>query len=528
MPKASEAPRRHIRPGVYGFFFLVFALIVFLTHLPLVRLPYFWDEAGQFIPAALDLMRSGALIPHSATPNIHPPAVMAYLAAVWRVAGFSPESTRAAMLSLAALAVLAGFLLAIELGRDARGAPAFLAAGLLCASPLFFAQSLLAQLDAPAMLFTTLALLMFLQDRIRWSAAFCVVLVLVKETGAVVPLVFAIWLAVERRWRDAACYLAPAGVLAGWILVVARTTGYWAGNAEFVRYNLLNTLHPGRLAFTFVRRLYYLGFANLHWLGIIAVVYAWRRTRIFQGRSWKVAWTLVGAHVVLLTIAGGAELERYLLPVIPILYAAMAAGLSMYSRVPQLVCSLVLMAALIAANFVNPPYPFPYENNLAFADFLALQSEAADYLSTWHPDREVHSVWPLTAELSRPELGFVRREIPVHDLPDLSKGTLEAEDWSQVEILVAFSRTWDPRVSLNHWGPLERFWQRFRQYLPNATEAESRERVPFPVEAHFERRGQWLDIFVNPRKRDGRPQPSPGLRALNKSSLMVAAPNVLF
>ena len=48
-----------------------FALIftaLFLSHAPLLRLPYFWDEAGYFIPAARDLMLTGSLIPHS-TPS---------------------------------------------------------------------------------------------------------------------------------------------------------------------------------------------------------------------------------------------------------------------------------------------------------------------------------------------------------------------------------------------------------------------------------------------------------------------------
>ena len=45
------------------------------------------------------------------------------------------------------------------------------------------------------MLFTTLALLFFVQDHIRWSAAACIVLVLVKETGVALPLVLMAWLA---------------------------------------------------------------------------------------------------------------------------------------------------------------------------------------------------------------------------------------------------------------------------------------------------------------------------------------------
>ena len=39
---------------------LVFAAIfavIFLLHAPLLRLPYFWDEAGYYVPAAHDLLQ---------------------------------------------------------------------------------------------------------------------------------------------------------------------------------------------------------------------------------------------------------------------------------------------------------------------------------------------------------------------------------------------------------------------------------------------------------------------------------------
>ena len=47
---------------------LLFALFfagLMLLHAPLLRLPYFWDEAGYYIPAARDLFLTGALIPKS-------------------------------------------------------------------------------------------------------------------------------------------------------------------------------------------------------------------------------------------------------------------------------------------------------------------------------------------------------------------------------------------------------------------------------------------------------------------------------
>src|SRR5271170_5908614 len=101
-------------------------LLFFLAHFPYFGLPYFWDELGQFVPAALDIFHDDAWIPHSTVPNAHPPGVMAYLALVWRIFGYSIAATRSAMLALAVLAVICTFLLGRELERDRT--PAVLAA----------------------------------------------------------------------------------------------------------------------------------------------------------------------------------------------------------------------------------------------------------------------------------------------------------------------------------------------------------------------------------------------------------------
>ncbi len=491
--------RRAARPGSYAIFLLLFAALVFLSHAALMKLPYYWDEAGQFVPAALDVAHDGAWIPHSTLPNVHPPAVPIYLAEAWKLIGFQPASTRAAMLLVGSFALLAAFLLAIELLRNAAGMPAFLAVALLAASPLFFAQSMLAQLDAPAMLFTTLALLFFLQERMLPAVAVCTALVLVKETGIVVPLVFFLWLCRERRWHHAILFTAPAAALAVWLLVLKNSTGFWMGNPGFLRYNLLYPLHPVRVAVAFLRRIYYLGFASFHWIGTAAIVYAWRKRAVFANRAWHVAWWMVGAHVAMLSVLGGATLERYLLPVMPIVYTGMAAALSVFSRKARVAASLALLAGVAASNFINPPYPFAYENNLAFTDFVKLQADAADYLQHWYPGARVTTVWPMTMELARPELGFVQQKMAVEALPNLSGRLLGRLDWSGVEVLVVFSRNWDPPYSLMHIRPILEFWKRFYGYIPNASMAEIRALAPFPGEAHFERHGQWVDIYVNPR-----------------------------
>src|SRR4029077_2547117 len=127
--------------------FAVFFLAVLVLHLPLLRLPYFWDEAGYYVPAAHDLLLTGILVPHSTPSNAHPPLVMAYLAAWWKIAAYSPAVTRTAMLLLAAFSLLGVFRLAQRVANIEVALAATVCTALY---PVFFAQSSLAHLDLAA------------------------------------------------------------------------------------------------------------------------------------------------------------------------------------------------------------------------------------------------------------------------------------------------------------------------------------------------------------------------------------------
>src|SRR5277367_2571973 len=99
----KPVPRPPVRLRSYILAFGLIGLFLILAHGPILQLPFYWDEAGQFIPASLDLFRAGAWIPVSTAPNVHPPGVMAYLAVVWSLFGYSILVTRIAMLTIAAM-----------------------------------------------------------------------------------------------------------------------------------------------------------------------------------------------------------------------------------------------------------------------------------------------------------------------------------------------------------------------------------------------------------------------------------------
>src|SRR5712671_7063121 len=142
------------------FFAFIFAALM-LLHAPLLRLPYFWDEAGYYVPAARDLFLTGTLIPRSTPSNAHPPLVMAWLALAWRVFGYSTLVTRTAMLAVSAFSLLGLF----RLSRMAANLPvAWATTALVALYPVYFTQSSMAQLDLPAAGFTFWALAAHIED----------------------------------------------------------------------------------------------------------------------------------------------------------------------------------------------------------------------------------------------------------------------------------------------------------------------------------------------------------------------------
>jgi hypothetical protein len=71
----------------------LFFAAVYLSHLTLLRLPYFWDEAGYYIPAAWDFFRTGTLIPSEHRQQCgHPP--LPFDPAGWVVASVGLRAQR--------------------------------------------------------------------------------------------------------------------------------------------------------------------------------------------------------------------------------------------------------------------------------------------------------------------------------------------------------------------------------------------------------------------------------------------------
>jgi hypothetical protein len=447
---------------------------------------------GQFVPAALDVYNSGELVPRSTIPNVHPPGVMLWLAMVWRLSGYSIEASRLAMLAIALFGCWAVYRLSCDyLCPDPRATCITLV--LLCLSPLFFSQSIMVLLDMPARALTALVLWLFFGQRYAWSAAACMVLVMVKETGALLPAVLGIALLREHRLKQAMLFLLPGLPLLAWLLLLHSETGQWFGNASFAHYNLTYPLHPARLGMALLRRAYYL-FAGSGYL--IGSWILWRtRASACRSRPWSISIAFAGVHFAVMCLLGGAVLERYLLPILPLTLAAFANALCTLRPLWRNAAFAGMCACSALCIVVNPLYPFPLENNLSWTDYVEVQHDAATYLSTHlSPGATVVSAFPFAGGLRRPELGYTGSSFNIEELPDFSEASLKRSALHGVGALVIFSSTWDPLgvTAIPLWAE---FQSRFYDFHPDVPPFRIPQLLGLHSVARFQRHGQWIEVF---------------------------------
>lgn len=467
----------------------VFFVLVFVSHWTLLRLPYFWDESGYYIPAALDLFRTGALIPHSTVTNAHPLLPSILLAAWWRLSGFVISGTRTFICIIASAALLAVFRLARRLAGDLTATTVTL---LTAAYPIWFAQSTLAHADIFAAAFTLWALSFYLAPQITAHqpdsrtkpaterspgnilaiALLFSLAVLSKETAIVTPAALAVYeLVLLLRERTglhsssprlvlAAALSAPVLPLIGWYAYHFHQTGFVFGNPEFLRYNATANLDAYRFALCLWHRLLHLTMHMNMFVPVLCTA-ALALTSVLPNpvqnalpRTVRGAiCAILVANLIAFSVLGGALLTRYLLPMYPLVLLVCVVEWRRHLRLWWSVAGLSL-AAFAAAIWLNPPYAFAPEDNLTYRDMIVLHQQAISLIEHRFPDAEVLTAWPATAELEHPELGYTRLPIKTVGMPNFSLDQIRniATRPAAYDTALLFSTKWEPPPGKANFG----------------------------------------------------------------------------
>jgi 4-amino-4-deoxy-L-arabinose transferase-like glycosyltransferase len=450
--------------------FPVVFVAVYISHFTLLRLPYYWDEAGYYIPAAWDFFRTGSLIPTSTLTNAHPPLPSIYLALWWKASGFYPEVTREAVLIIASLGLLAVWRLVLRVHGS--HAVAFWTVVLTGLYPIWFAQSSLAHADIFAAAFTLWGLVCALPDRDRkpmQAALWFTAAVLSKETAIAIPLSLAVMSVIagfrstpparHRLWRESAWLASCVVPLAGWYAWHYAKTGFLFGNPEFLRYNAQATLDPLRILAAFMHRVLHLTAHMNMFVPVLLTIAAMmlqprtnaeghERPGISASVRWRILVLLL-VNAVLFSVLGGALLCRYLLPMYPLVL--LLAVTTFYRRVPYWHALAVLSAAaFVVGLFINPPYGFAPEDNLAYSHVIRLHVAGIAQLNARYPGATVLSAWPVTDELLHPELGYVKQPYDVFAIDDFSAPQIAraADEPGKYSAALVFSTKYDPALPI--------------------------------------------------------------------------------
>jgi hypothetical protein len=523
--------------------FLAFSLLLIAAHAPLLRLPYFWDEAGYYVPAARDVL-AGSLIPHSTPSNAHPPLVMMWLAFAWKVFGQSQLVTRCAMLLVAAFSLTGFFRLARAVSNvTVAAASTFLVA----IYPVFFAQSSLAQVDLPAAGLTFWALEAYVRQRGTRMASWFSLAALTKETAILVPLALLVWEIARvllrlrdlkneqprsaRRYTKAfdASVLAlvlPVLTLALWYAYHYARTGFVFGNPEFLRYNLQGNLSPLRIMLALLLRVWQtIGYLNLYLLTLacaVAMKFSAQtldpqlpktREPLLDDReptAYVVALrprieisiqfaflTTATVYLLAMSVLGGAVLARYMLPIVPLFILICVSTIWRRLNAWKAVLAIVALG-FVLASFVNPPYGFSPEDNLAYADYIRLHQRAEALIEARYPSAHVLTAWPASDELSRPYLGYVYKAMQVVRIDDFTTEQMlsAADARSRFDVALVFSTKYQaPHSLFDRWRTWQEWKTRYFGYHVDTT-PEAAASVLGGSLVYLEReKGQWVGVI---------------------------------
>ena len=449
-------------------------VIIFLLHAPLLRLPFFWDEAGFYVPAAYDLAHSHTLIAKTTLDTGHPPLSAAYLALWFTISGWKPAVARVAMLLLAAFALTNVFLLARRLAGTGVAVATTIATAVY---PIFFVQSSLTHADLMAAAFTLWGIRLYIEGRV-WPSqlAFCLA-VLSKETAVITPLAFALWELLPHRdgsgrsrFQRAAIALVPVLPLLGWLAYHHHVTGRFFGNADFYQYNVTQALNPLRFLLALVQRIWHL-FGTMNMLALTAatavamffppVIDSWRsgeRAAHCHPGAASVRADHAGASARVFAAWRRAAHSLFIAGYPLVIMIGMS---TLHRRISRWEWPAALMVIVFVLGlFFDPPYRFAPEDNLTYKDFVDLHFKAAKFLEQHEQNSTILTAWPATDELTRPYLGYVKQPFPLVQVQDFTvEEMIKARQMrSKYQVAYLFSTKVDvpPWIHSERWEKLNR------------------------------------------------------------------------
>jgi len=172
-------------------------------------------------------------------------------------------------------------------------------------------------------------------------------------------------------------------------------------------------------------------------------------------------------------------------------------------------------AAFFVGLFVNPPYRFAPEDNLSYARVIRLHQAGIRQLERLYPGATVLSAWPVTDELTRPELGYLGQPFEVYRLEDFTSAQIAraAQEPENFSAALVFSTKADPSSPLFTLGQAskamdERYFGLHHDLKSEEIALELHGTLIWKQEDH----GQWIALIRFNRQLEARAEDGNDLR----------------
>jgi hypothetical protein len=207
---------------------------------------------------------------------------------------------------------------------------------------------------------------------------------------------------------------------------------------------------------------------------------------------------VIVVYVLALSVLGGAVLARYLLPALPLIVILSVSTLRRRVRHWQALVAIVALGFL-GALFLNPPYGFSIEDNLAYRDYVLLHRRAASWIEVRYPRARVLTAWPASDELTRPYLGYVTRPLKVLRIEDFTLEQLIAANQlpADFDIALVFSTKYEsPYPWLERWRIWREWSTRFFGYHRDVLPRVAAQILGGQLVYEEEKKGQWVGVIA--------------------------------
>ena len=430
---------------------LIITLIVFIIKINILNQPFFWDDMGGIITPALDMFENNFCLIHPYRNFGHPPFLHICLALIWKIFGYSILSSHIFII----LVGVVGLYYTFRIGNDFFNFWVGLGATvLLFFNQLFFAQIGIINDSIPLLTLGIITVYYYLKDKKLLVFLFASLLVLTKETGAL--LIFAIFIhwfiknistlkqtlkqeafltklqekkypnrveSIKKIFEETIVLIKKSWFLTGPIIfLLLWFTFHQIKLGWFLRVDLIyhQTDFWMNLNKNFIINFYY-DFTNnninkFNFILLFFIIINIVKYRIKILKTTSLFFLIIFLYLVLFSFTD--DLPRYFTVILPFFYIISSEAVySIYKKIKFnnifFVFTILLCSFIFSLNYqgdrIGPG--FKLDSNLEYNDFIYVSKQATDYIEKKYSNNNIVTYWPMTDQLNEPKFGYISKKI---------------------------------------------------------------------------------------------------------------------